>query len=166
MHLDEDGGCVTQATSPRRARQSSPQLPHSSVKLIILDHSVSFRQSNHLQQNPGDPNPKVPGLSFVQDSQLKRQVGTEVQSTFPSSRHESWPRTVAWRKETWDLFLIYPPTLGGNILCASSGQNKSLAKISHILTRITEGNKMLPGKVSKCYLGGDGLCPISHRCPS
>ena len=27
---------------------------------------MSLRQSNHLQQNPGDPNPKVPGLSFVQ----------------------------------------------------------------------------------------------------
>lgn len=81
-----------------------------------------------------------------------------MQSTFPSPSHESWPRSVVWRKGTWDLFLIYPPSR--DTLCASSSQNKSLAKISHIPIRITGENKKLQLKVSKCYLWGDGLRDI------
>lgn len=93
MPLEEDESCVRKATSPRRAGQPSPWLAHSSVKPVILDHSVSLRQSHPLQQNPGDLNPKVPGLCFVQRLPVKGASGN-MQSTFSSASHESWPRSV------------------------------------------------------------------------
>lgn len=76
---------------------------------------------------------------------LKEKVGAEMHFTFPSLSHE-----LCTGMQEGDLLLIYPPK--GHTLCASSGQDENLGKVTHIPKRMMEGNEKLPDKESKRHL--------------